>query len=174
MLSDEISKGVLHVSHKAGFPTEQAESVAVAISAQAITDPAGRQALALDRTTGGIIHFNLFKAVTAAAGVLGVAIGATTGALPAVLSALGALGSLQGLVDPLPRSSGLIVSLLMEGENRKLTRDELKDKFKKIYQGPPDESEADLKSGLESLDKSKCVKVEQGTIRLTEYIVIRL
>lgn len=50
----------------------------------------------------------------------------------------------------------------------------MRDQFKKTYPGPPGELEADLKKGLESLEKSKSVQVEYGILRLTEVIVIRL
>jgi hypothetical protein len=175
MLRDEIIRGVELVSGEAGLRSEEVDLVSDAIVSEAVSDATGRRALALNRRSGGLVFFDLFKAITAAAGVLGATIAAVAGpiTLPAVLSAVAALGSLQGLRQPLPRACAQVVALLLERRDRGMAREELLRRFKAVYDAPPGELETDLERALDGLMKVKSIRVERGTVRLVERIVIR-
>jgi hypothetical protein len=175
MMKDEIRCGVALAADEAGLKPSEIDSVAGAIASNALFDVEGRQALRLDRSAGGLVSYDLFKGVVAAAGVLGATIAAATGPMswPAVLAALAALGSLQGIRKALPRSSARIAAILLNQEDRRMARDKLGLAFANAYDGPANAMEADLNRGLDALEEIKAVKQEQGVVRLVERVIFR-
>ena len=176
MLQDEVRQGITFVAEEARLRPEDIDRVSRAIASEALSDAAGRQALVLDRTSGSLVFYDLFKSVTATAGVLGSAVAAFTApdTFPAVLSAVAALGSLQGLRKPLSRACAQVVSLLLERQDRKMTREEMRSAFEVVYTGPPDQLQTELERALAGLESIGSIRIEIDTVRLVERIVIRL
>ena len=137
MLRDEVARGVRDAAELVDLRPEQVDSVATAITSEALSDAAGRHALTLD-PRGGIVFFDVFKAVTATAGILAAVGTAASGVtITAILAAIGALNGLQGFRQPLPRSCGQVVAVLLEGRDKTLTQPEMRRRFAAIYDGPP-------------------------------------
>jgi hypothetical protein len=174
MLLDNVRQGVALSGKGAGLDQEGIDRIALAISKQALTYARSREVLALSDDGDEAVHYNLFKAITAASAALGAVVSMTVRltVLP-TLAAIGALGALQGLRESLPRASAQIASLLFAQDKKILSRQALLDSFKEQYVGPPEEMVRDFENGLKALDRVKSIRDESGTVRLLELIVLR-
>ena len=143
------------------------------VLADAVIDVDDQHALAMTQDSGRIVYFDLFKAVTAIAGVLAAGATLVTGMAPvAALSAIAALGSLQGLHRPLPSAAGHVVCILIDSPARALSREELESQFIESY-GPLGADE-DFDRALQDLQSVKAVREEKGKLTLVERILLRL
>ena len=148
-------------------------TAADAVLADAVIDVDDQHALAMAQDSGRMVYFDLFKAVTAIAGVLAAGRTLVTGAAPvAALSAIAALGSLQGLRQSLPSAAGHVVCILMHSPARTLSREELKAQFIESY--GPSGADEDFDRALQELQSVKAVREEKGKVTLVERILLRL
>jgi hypothetical protein len=174
MLQDDVREGVSSVGKAGGFDRETIERISEAIITEALSAERGRDALALSSEGDYIVHYNLFKAITAAASVFGAALTISLPAtLPPVLAAIGALGALSGLREPLPQSSAAIILLLHAEQSKSLSRETLVNRFGENYDGPREEMKHDFDKGFEALERLKSIRQDRGMVRLKEFVVLR-
>jgi hypothetical protein len=165
VLVDEIRRGVATVSASAGLDAQKVDRVAFAIADQAVSGVSGSHALTMDSASGELIWYDLFKAVTGAAGVISAVVTAAAGVtLPATLAAVAALGSLQGFRKRAPSGSGRLVMALLAAPDRRLPRTTLTAKLAET---------GDSDHALEFLEQLGCVRLESDDVALVDKIVIR-
>jgi hypothetical protein len=173
VIRDDVERGMQATWSAIGLPQEQLTIVVETVLADAVVDMEDRHALVVVPDSGKLVYFDLFKAVTAIAGVLAAGLTLATGVAPvAALSAVAALGSLQGLRRPLPGAAGRIVCILMESPGRTLSREKLKAQFIKSY-GPMG-ADDDFGRALLDLQSVKATQEEKGKVTLAERILLRL
>jgi hypothetical protein len=131
--------------------------------------------LTLDRASNELVQYHILKAIFAAAGVLGAAIPLTAGSMgiASILAGIGALGALQGLSQPLPRTCAMVVQCLLAKDSKQISDDSLRDAFLSVYDAPVQIAELELKQALERLEQVGSVKCKDGDVRLIERVIIR-
>lgn len=175
MLRNDIQQGISQFAEPFSVDQDFIQKVSDAIADEALSDPTGREILTLSREGEQIVHYHLFKAITAAAGVLGTAMNISMPiTVPAALCAISALSSLHGLREKLPMACGRIVEALYVDDDKEMSKKTLLAKFEQCYDGPPEEMKTEFDNGLETLDRIRSIRVEQGKVRLVELIVVRL
>ncbi len=167
-MSTDVQIQVQRALSAVDVPDQDIERMVAAILNEAVFDASGQKALGVNALTARVKVFDIFKAVTAAAGAVGAVITAATGfGLPAALSAIAALGSLQGIYKELSTDSGHVVLSLLDAPDRKRERGDLKQDLRTRDPG------ADLEAALSELSAVRAIRVESGFVRLQERVVIR-
>lgn len=175
MLKNDIKTGISQAAELFKLDKKVEEDISNAITNNALSDPAGREVLEVSRDDETIVYYDLSKAITSAAGVLGGVIAAapTPLNLAAALCAIGALGSLCGLQKKLPISSAKIVAALHANEGAEMDKETLLTNFEQAYEGPPEEMKFDFDRGLKALDQLDCIEIRHGKVHLSEFIILR-
>lgn len=175
MLHNDIKTGISQAAELFNLDKGVEEDILNAITDKALSYPEGLEVLEVNSDDETIVYYNLLKAITSAAGVLGGVIAAAPTPLniAAALCAVGALGSLSGLQKKLPISSARIVAALHANEGKEMDKETLLTKFEQVYEGPPEEMKFDFDRGLEALDQLDCIGIRHGKVRLIEFVILR-
>lgn len=174
MTSDVLKSGVVQALGNQVHDEAALALVAAAIGEQALFDgPSGKQLLAIDEESNEVIQFDISKAVLAAAGVLGAALPLLTGpvGVACVLSAIGALGALQGLSRPLPGSCAVVLRCLLPA--KVMSREDLWSAVAAGSPGVQAVSDDEFDAALERLREVGSIRVKDDQVRLVERVLVR-
>jgi len=173
MIENELTDGV-RSAMKSIVSDADSSRIASAIANKAITDDeTGRQLLSLDRASNRLLRFDIPLAVTAAAGILGAGVSILSGSVDvaSVLAAIGALGALKGIKEPLPKTSAhLIVCLLPK---KVMSRNHLKGCFEKSEGAGNNLAEIDFEQALEKLEQLGSIRIKGDEVHLVERVLVR-
>jgi hypothetical protein len=162
-------------------PDEQRFSVeiAAAIAASAISDAeTGRQVITFDPNSETLMRYDLVKAITAAAAVLGTTISVVAAPIipltlaGAALSCVGALAGVKGVRSEFPPGCAQIVIILVNQKDRRAANNELRRAFI-LSNDTRRYSNAGFDDAVFRLREMGCIRILKDEVQLVERVYIR-